>query len=408
MIVLFGLAFAADPTCYAVDGATVYLPAGPKSAFLLVDGDHIAIAGDRPADVTVANASVNYKGRSCPIIAGAGDVVTAGLTAVDTVLGVDEIDLEDATTDQDEGGDPVRASLVVVDAYNPRSVSVPVARIGGITSAIVEPSGGLVSGASGWVDLRGTTQEASVVRRVLAMRMGYGTSPSRAGSYDQLRELFDTARRYQANKANWRATETLPDGVSFADLDALDPVLRGDIPIVFGADRAADIEALVRLAAEQKVRLVLDGGAEAWTLADKLAAAKVPVIVDPFVYGPGGFDQVLGRPDNAALLVKAGVTVLITDHQTQNVRTLRQVAGNAVRGGMSHDDAMRAITVAPASVFGIKDHGVLSVGAKADVVVWTGDPLELTTAAKVVMVGGELQPLQSRQSALREKYRVVP
>lgn len=401
-------AFAADPTCYAVDGATAYLPAGPKSAWILVDGDRIVSAGDRPADWKAANASVPYKGRTCPILAGPGDVVTAGLVAVDTSLGVVEIDLEEGTTDQDEGGDPVRASLVVADAYNPRSVSVPVARTGGITSAIVEPAGGLVAGSSAWVDLRGATQADAVVKRVLALRAGFGTSPSRAGTFDQLRELFDIARRYQANKANWRSTEIVPEHVSFADLDALDPVLRGEIPLVFGADRAADIEALLRFASDQKIRLVVDGGAEAWTLADKLAAAKVPVIVDPFVYGPGGFDQVLGRPDNAAILAKAGVTVLITDHQTQNARTLRQLAGNAVRGGMPHDDAVRAITAAPGQAFGVPDRGALTAGSKASLVVWTGDPLELTTTPKAILVDGELLPLQSRQSALREKYRTVP
>jgi imidazolonepropionase-like amidohydrolase len=405
---ILGYAAAPSRPCFAVDGATVLFAEGERPGFVLTDGDRIVVAGERPPTVTPANAAVIYEGRTCPIIAGPGSVVTPGLTAVGTGLGVVEVSLEDATTDQDAGGDEVRAAVAVVDAYHPRSVAVAIARTGGVTSAVVDPMGGLVSGSSGWVDLAGDTQSASVVRRVVAVRGGFGATPSRAGGLAAWGELFDAARRYQANRSAWRSTETLPEGVSFADLDALAPVLAGQVPLVFTANRSSDIEAMLRFAAEQKIRWILDGGAEAWTLAGSLAQANVPVIVDPYVYGPGSFDQLLGRPDNAALLASSGVTVLLSNHETHNVRTLRQLAGNAVRGGMSRADALRAVTSAPAKAFGMSDRGTIAAGARANLVVWTGDPLELSSRATTVMIGGERVPIETRQSALREKYRVVP
>src|SRR5690606_20947989 len=120
-----------------------------------------------------------------------------------------------------------------------------------------------------------------------------------------------------------------------------------------GADRASDLEALIRLAGELRIRLVIRGAAEGWLVAEQLVAAKVPVIVDPYVAGPVSFDAVHGRPDNAALLVEAGVEVVIAASPSHNAPTLTQVAGNAVRAGMPWAAALNAITRAPAQVFGV-------------------------------------------------------
>jgi imidazolonepropionase-like amidohydrolase len=152
-------------------------------------------------------------------------------------------------------------------------------------------------------------------------------------------------------------------------------------------------------------------------VADLLARAKVPVILDPFTYGVGDFDSLHARRDNAALLEKAGVSVLISTFSAHNIRTLREAAGNAVREGMSHEAAMMAVTTLPAEVFGVADHGSIAAGQVANLVVWKGsaddlavkhDPFDPSTAVEAVFIQGRVIPLLSRQTELRERYRTLP
>ncbi|MFT7520708.1 MAG: imidazolonepropionase-like amidohydrolase, partial [Kiritimatiellia bacterium] len=175
-----------------------------------------------------------------------------------------------------------------------------------------------------------------------------------------------------------------------------------------GANRASDIEAVLRFAEQQKIRVVIRGAAEGWLIAKELAAAQVPVIIDPLVYGPGGFRQTHARPDNAALLHKAGVVVVVGGGSSHNARLVRQAAGNAVREGLDHEAALRMITQTPAEVFGLKDRGQLQPGAVANVVVWAGDPLELTTSVRYVIIGGTVRALDSRQWQLMLRYKTLP
>jgi imidazolonepropionase-like amidohydrolase len=196
--------------------------------------------------------------------------------------------------------------------------------------------------------------------------------------------------------------------VSLADLDALQPLLARQVPLAIRVDRAADIEAVLRFAKEQEIRLIIEGGAEAWLVADGLGAAKVPVVLDPYVNGPGSFDEVRGRADNAALLVAAGVPVALSTFQSHNARTLRQEAGNAVRAGLDHTQAIRAITEVPAAIYGLSDRGRLAAGAVADVAVWSGDPLELSTRLSHLVIDGREVSLETRQTRLLERYRTLP
>jgi imidazolonepropionase-like amidohydrolase len=160
---------------------------------------------------------------------------------------------------------------------------------------------------------------------------------------------------------------------------------------------------------------VINGGAEAWMLADALAKAKVPVILDPTEYGVVDFDSIHARRDNAALLEKAGVSVLVSSFSAHNARTLRELAGNAVREGMSHDGAMVAVTSGAADAFGVKDHGRIAVGQVADLVVWKGavpelkdDPFDPSTGVTNLFIHGKAIPLTSRQTELRDRYRKLP
>jgi imidazolonepropionase-like amidohydrolase len=231
---------------------------------------------------------------------------------------------------------------------------------------------------------------------------------SRADGLLELREALDDARAFARNRAGYDKGQAAEYAASRLDLEALQPVLRGELPLVIGANRASDLEALVRFAAEQKVRVIAVGAAEGWMVAPALAAAKIPVVLDPMVYGPGGFDQVHARPDNAKRLADAGVSVVLSSFSSHNARTLSQVAGNAVRGGMDHAAALRAITETPARVFGLGDRGRVEPGAVANLVLWGGDPLELLTPVEAVWIRGRPIALESRQTALQQKYRTMP
>jgi len=407
-----GQALADAPHCEVFRGARVHLPTGPvDGALVVVVDDHIADAGSAITGlIELDDGSVAYLGNSCSLAEVGGKVMTAGLVDPSTALGLVEVGLEPRTRDMNwESGAPVRAALRVADAYNPRSTLIPVARLQGVTSAVITPSGGLVSGQGGWVDLAGGTQAETVVDPSVAVYASLRATESRAASLRLLAEALDDARFYARNRRAHEQSRLARDfSIGVQDLVALGAVVDGSVPLVVPADRAADIEALLRLAEAQGIRLVISGGAEAWLLRDRLAIAGVPVIVDALVYGPGSFDQVEARPDNAALLDEAGVPVLLSTWSSHFARNLRQRAGNAVRGGLDHSAAIRAITETPARVFGQPDRGRIAPGALANLVVWSGDPLELSSSVERLVVRGRDVALVSRQTELRDRYRAQP
>ena len=384
MIALMLGSALADCTAYV--GGTVYLPQGPaEGATLVVDG-----------------ATIGASAEGCTEVDVTGKVLTPGLVAVGGEIGLVEVGLEGGTRDGDAGGTAVRASFQVVDGYNPRSTLIPVQRLEGVTSAVIQPSGGLVSGQGAWVDLAGTEVEHGSV----GMFVNVG---GRVHALHELAELLDDARAYgQGSGAFLRDQYDLLSQASRKDLEALQPVVSGELPLVMSVDRASDLSAVVRFAEREQVEVVVFGAAEGWLVAEELAEAGLPVFVNPLVYGPGSFDQVHGRADNAALLVEAGVTVGLLADWTHNLRKARQLGGNAVRGGLDHLDAVRALTEVPAEVFGLPGHGELAVGATANVVIWSGDPLELSSRAETMLVHGEEVPLRSRQTVLFERYRELP
>jgi imidazolonepropionase-like amidohydrolase len=195
---------------------------------------------------------------------------------------------------------------------------------------------------------------------------------------------------------------------SAADLEALLPVLRGQLPLIAVANRRSDIETALRIGREYKLRLILGGAAEGWMIANEIAAAGVPVFVEPMDNIPS-FDALGIRYENAPLLAKGGVKVALMETATENTRDLRQQAGNAVASGMTWDQAIRAVTLTPAEIFGVADrYGSLDVGKVANVVVWTGDPFEFTTGVEHVYIRGREIPLRSRQTELLERYKTLP
>nr|WP_246357216.1 amidohydrolase family protein [Pyxidicoccus fallax] len=348
----------------------------------------------------------------CAVVEGKGRLLTPGLIDPLTELGLVEVGAEESTQDDAPRGDAakqdVRAALLAADSINPASVVFPVARLGGVTGAVSVPRGGLISGQSAFV-----TTDGGVRQGTLAMHLNLGisgrdaVSGSRALVLERVRELLFDAREYGRRKADFEQRRMRNLSASRLDLEALQPVLAGRLPVVVRAERVSDIRAALRLAKEYGLKLVIAGGAEAWMTAPELAAAKVPVILQPTRNLPADFDRLNSRGDSAALLHAAGVRVLISVlGEPSMVRTLAQEAGNAVAWGLPHTQALRAVTGDVAAAFGLEE-GRIAQGAPADLVLWNGDPLESASRPVGMWLGGKQVPLTSRQQALFQKYKAL-
>jgi imidazolonepropionase-like amidohydrolase len=369
-------------------------------ATVVVDGGKIVAVG--PAVKTPAGALV---------VDGKGKVLTPGLVSVGAQTGLFEIELEQQTVDYRMSGDAV-PGFRAIDGFNPSSPRVAIDREQGITTEILSPRGTLLAGQGYAVDLAGDMATTTRARRV-AMFGSFGADAksagggARGGVWLRLRELLDDARFFDKNRAAYDRADARTLSLSRVHLEALVDVVNGKLPVVFDADRASDIEALLAFAKEQKIKVIVNGGAEAWAVASDLAAAKVPVVLVPSSAEPYSFDALRARDDSAAVLAKAGVQLLISSGASGTTTTrARQEAGVAVAYGLAHAEAIRAITLAPAQAFGLdKDLGTVAVGKRADLVLWSGDPLEAMTAAERVWIGGEPMSVDTRQKALAERYR---
>jgi imidazolonepropionase-like amidohydrolase len=389
----------------AIVNARVLPVSGPaiERGTVLIRGAQIAAVG---ADVQVPAAA--------RVIDGAGKVVTPGWMDSGNQIGIVEIPLSaEGTADEATTDNRVSAAFNVVDSFNPNSTVVPVTRVEGITRALVTPAstGNVLVGQGAVVDLGGTHVPDSVTRAPAVMvallgEAGAGVAGgSRSTAILRLREILEDARDYGVNRAAYNSARRRDYARPRLDLAAMQPVLRGEVPLGIQANRASDLLAAMRLADEFNLRIVLIGAAEGWMVAGELARRKVPVVVKALTNLPT-FDSLGSTLENPGRLSRAGVTVALAVFDTHRTRTLRQEAGNAIAYGLDRDAALRAVTLAPAEMWGVADrYGSLDAGKDADVVVWSGDPFELSTTAERVFIKGLEVPKDTRQQQLFERYR---
>jgi hypothetical protein len=396
-------AFAADVLIRNAEVHTLSNAGKLSSANVLMRDGRIAAVGTAvtaPAGATVFEAN--------------GKPLTPGLFAGMTAIGIEEVSGESSTVDEYlRLNAPAyqaqwRPEFDVTLAYNPRSVLVPVAQVAGLTWTVLSPGsssegGSLLAGQGAAITLDGRFDAVIDGSRSLFVAIGGDalalSGGSRAGQYMLLEQAV---RETRSTAPLGEKSLLLPTG-----REVLARYLQGG-RFVFGVDRAADIRQVLAFAKRHGIRPVIAGGAEAWVVADELAAAKVPVLLDPLVNLPSSFDLIGARMDNAALLARAGVRVgftqLVSDI-SHNAARIRQVAGNAVANGLAWDAALAALTSVPADVFGVADRrGRIAVGQAADLVLWTGDPLEVTSVAQQVWIGGNAISMRSRQTELRDRY----
>jgi imidazolonepropionase-like amidohydrolase len=395
----------------AITGGTVYPVNGPK-----IENGTVLITNGR---ITAVRAGL-------PIPAGAARVdatgkwVTPGL-----VVGGATIGLAEAGGPQFSGGyndarargtAGVSASWRVWEGTNPASTFFRKNVQAGVTTVVQVPQGaGWIGGQAAVLNLAGNTIAEMLVKAPVAMMASMSPEAAGAASRGELlarmRAVLADAKAYGARRVQYESGNTRSFALPKQELEALQPVVNGTMPLVMGVDRASDIRAALAIGREFGLKLVVAGAAEGWQVAAELAAAKVPVMVGAMSNIPQSFDQLAASQENAARLRRAGVSVILVntgpgDSDAFNVQNIRQEAGNAVAYGMSWDDALRAITLAPAEVMGVADRvGSLAVGREANVVVWSGDPFEFATSAERVYIRGVLQTGESRQDELMKRYR---
>ncbi len=346
------------------------------------------------------------------VIDAKGMPVSSGLFNANSQIGVREVSAVAATVDAATKNEHFTASLRIVDAFNPSSVVIPYNRVQGISHVLIQPSpgSGLFSGIASVVNLSGG-DSVEVRQAAMVVRLGNTGSEvaggSRAAALAMLREAIEDARDYAKNKSSFNAGNRREYSLSRHDLQALIPVTQRRLPLLVYVDRAADIERVLEFGREYRVSLILGGVSEGWRVADKIASAKVPVLFDPIYNLPSSYETLGTRLDNAKLLHDAGVTIMFTGmgwQSTHNAYLVRQSAGNAVSNGMPYGAAIAAITTNPAKIFGLPSYGEIKKGKEANLVVWSGDPLEVMSTPRYVFIKGKSIPLVSRASRLRDRY----
>jgi len=341
-----------------------------------------------------------------------GHAVTPALFGGVGHLGVIEVEQEHTTEDSTLHLGKMHPEFDPLFAFNPDSIPVEVSRVEGIGFAVLEPGatgarrGGLgssvIAGLASVVRLDGRNNSSL---KALSVRLGESAQSlagdSRAGAYLLLSQAFEEARDPKVAASHEQQLLT-PAGRR-----VLQSVLAGQKPVLFSVDRAADIRTVVEFSQREKLQAVVVGGSEAWRVAPLLASARIPVILDPLDDLPESFDRIGSTLENAARLHRAGVAIAFSlrADSPHMERKLRQAAGNAVAHGLPWDVALAALTREPARIFhATHEYGSIATGRVANLVVWSGDPLEVTSLVEASWLNGQRISLQTRQTALRDRY----
>ena len=383
-----------DATVHTVSAAGVL----PHTDILIRDGRVAELAAGlrAPADAEVIDAG--------------GRPLTPGFFGGVGHLGIEEIGLEPTVDDYALSLGAMRPEFDVTPAFNPDSAVLGVGRLGGVTFAQLAPSseargegkgGSIISGQGAIVRLDGAVAPV----RALFIETGGAANAlsggSRAAQFMLLQQALTEVRSPELLLGTDQRLLT-PTG-----RQTLRDYLDGAGRIVFDVQRASDIRHVITFAQRQHLRVAIRGAPEAWRVASELAAANIPAILDPLDDLPENFDSLGSTLGNAARLYHAGVKVAFSfnDPQPHNIRKLRQGAGIAVAHGLPWEAALAALTRIPAEIFGVADrNGSIERGRMADLVLWSADPLEVTTLADQVFIQGVKMPMRSRQSELRERY----
>ncbi len=406
---------AAAQETYAVRNATIVTVSGPvieKGTMVISDGKIAAVG---------RNVKVPGNAR---IIDASGLRVYPGLIDSGTALGLTEIGAVPATQDTTEVGD-INPHLKAAVALNPHSELIPVARVNGITAAISAPRGGLISGQSALIQLDGWVPSEMVIKATAAIHVnfprlsgeggGFGPSERREETrearirearrrLERLKSVFRDAEAYaKTQEASRKAGTYLPPDLK---LEALAAAIRGEVPVVLHVDREEEIKAAVEFAEEFKLKAILAGAGDAARVVDLLKSKNIPVVLGPILSLPrreeDPYDSIF---TTAKVLHEAGVRFAIQSNSSSDVRNLPYHAAMAAAYGLPKEEALKAITLYPAQIFGVADKlGSIEAGKIANLIVTDGDPLEVRTQVKHLFINGRPVSLKTRHTELYEKF----
>ncbi|MCS6804790.1 MAG: amidohydrolase family protein [Acidobacteriota bacterium] len=422
LLVSFGLttmrfSSAAQGPVYAIKNAQIVTMAGPP-----IERGTVVIRNGRIAAV---GANVSIPGNA-QVIEAAGLAVYPGMIDSHTSIGLTEIGQVRATVDTTELGE-FNPHMRAIVAVHPASELIPVTRLNGITSVITRPAGGTLSGQAALINLDGWTWEEMALKPSVGIVFNYPSLRSgrffdfntfefqersferakreRDEKLDKIRKLLDDTRAYiKAKEARSRSFN--PDHV----LEALIPVVKGDMPLIVSAERQRDITSAIEFTSEQKVKMILSGGDEAWKVASLLKEKNIPVLLGPILSLPNDEDEPYDQPfTTAKKLLDAGVKFAFQTGDSSNARNLPYHAAMCVAFGLPREEALKALTIYPAQIWGVADQiGSIEVGKLANLAVWDGDPLEIRSQVKHLFIKGRSIPLKSKHTELYERYRNRP
>lgn len=371
------------------------------------------------------------------VIDARGGVVTPGLVLATSSLAISEIE-QVPSTREDGAGTKIGAAFDPTAGINPDAPTIALARLNGATRAFLTPvagrSGGgahahddsafdtagghtendptLFAGQSVGITLAAGASDL-VFKTNAGMVLEFGESAAQAAGGSRgaalilLKRVLADVRHYAANRAAYDRGDGRELMLGALDLEALVPVVNGRAPLLVRVSSASDIRQVLRLARDERLNVILEGAEEGWRVAREIAAAQVPVIVDSQAALPANFQSLGTTLQNAAILHRAGVSISIMGSRDyNNLRQSRMNAGTAVSYGLPYQAALQAITLNPAKIWGVdRDIGSLEVGKAADVVIWTGEPMEGQSYPSAVFINGVSQPMTSRSTELAARYK---
>ena len=368
---------------------------------------NVLIDGDKIKRVSSSNLQGDF------VIDATGKILTPGMIATDTEIGIVEIGALSVT--RDDSSKMYKIGFSIYDAFNPNSTLIPWNRSNGITSTLTLPqnTSSPIGGLGSYFVLDSKLQISGTKDMVMIGRVGGSSSRSRAEHFAQIEDLLILAKSLTKNDmdSDLELSDLIDDwSVSDAmnlhprDLRALYNLVNNDLPLIMKSHRASDLLKLIELKDKYNLNMIIMGAQEAGLIAEEIAESKIPLIINPINNIPGSFDELASNINMAKRLEDAGVELMFNAPRDHNYHLIRQGAGVAVANGMSYAGALKALTSTPADIFGISGRGAIEAGKVADLIIWDADPLEPSSMPDYVFINGENIDLTTRSSRLRDRY----
>ena len=356
-------------------------------------------------------SSSNMRGDK--VIDATGKILTPGIIATDTDIGIVEIGALSVT--RDDSSDLYQIGFSIYDAFNPNSVLIPWNRSNGITSAMTLPQNtdSPIGGLGSFFVLDSNIEVSGIKDNVMIGRVGGSGSKSRSETFAVIEDLLEFAS--SLNLKDMESYKDIADLIGDSpiaesmdlhprDIKALYNLVNDDLPLIINANRASDLLKLIDLKLKYDLNLIIMGAQEAGLVADKIAKNNIPLIINPINNIPESFDELAANIELAAYLEKQGITLMFNAPRSHNFHLIRQGAGVAVANGMSYAGALRALTSSPVEVFNLGDRGEIVAGKVADLIIWDADPLEPSSMPEKVFINGKDIDLTSRMTRLTDRY----